>query len=312
MSAFLGSFVGLGAPRSYGLRVARERRSAVRRTRAERVTTVSAALGTARWAGKDQQIDIDGIKISFDYFPGEGPVVVFLPQFFYSKDPFAKVNSIMYFCERRRQGFLTLDYYGTGRSGGKFKDGTLSMWVNHVIEILERVLGTQKVMLVTTGVGVWIGMHVAMRRSKQIIGIVGMSVDPDFTEELILPSMTDEQKQIMKSDGVVEIEWGQKKYPIGQKFIDDAKNMLVLRKGPNSINVDCPVRLLQGMSDEEIPFELALKLATNLRSKDVKLTYLKESDHTMEREADFELMTSSTAEILNKYYEFDLGTPGSG
>jgi len=300
MSAFVNS------TSFFGRRVSASRRA----TRSQR--RLGGIVCSVEWAGKNRTIEIDGIPLSFDYIPGQYPVVMYLPPFFYAKDPMAKANSLKAFCERRGQGFISQDYYGTGRSGGDFVDGTISLWTDHVIEILERVLRNQKVVLVTSGVGLWIGVQVALRRKTQVVGIVGMSVDPDFTEELIVPSFSDEQKSILEEDGVVEIVWGYKTYPISKKFIENAKTQLILQGGPESIEVECPVRLLQGMADEEIPDELALRLASSLQSKDVRLTYIKGSNHSMETEPDFKLMCDSTEQILDQFFEFDLRTPGSG
>lgn len=126
------SFVGVGAGglgvgvqhhESLCKRVCSSPSPQARRVDRLRLVKTKMALETSRWAGKNQKMNIDGIDLSFDYIPGKGPVVMYLPQFFYGKDPFAKSNAVQAYCERRGQAFLVQDYYGTGRSGGDFKDG---------------------------------------------------------------------------------------------------------------------------------------------------------------------------------------------
>lgn len=111
MSAFVNS------TSFFGRRACTSRRA----TRSQR--RPGGVVCSVEWAGKNRTIEIDGIPLSFDYIPGQYPVVMYLPPFFYAQDPLAKANSLKAFCERRGQGFISQDYYGTGRSGGKFEDG---------------------------------------------------------------------------------------------------------------------------------------------------------------------------------------------
>merc|ERR1719258_699263 len=87
------------------------------------------------------------------------------------------------------------------------------------------------------------------------MGLVGVAADPDFTETLVWPALDDETKAKVMADGIAEISWGGKPYTISKSLIEDGRKMQLLNKGPNSIPIECPVRLIQGLGDEEIPPE---------------------------------------------------------
>mmetsp|Transcript_3895 Transcript_3895/g.9679 ORF Transcript_3895/g.9679 Transcript_3895/m.9679 type:complete len:89 (-) Transcript_3895:88-354(-) len=88
--------------------------------------------------------------------------------------------------------------------------------------------------------------------------------------------------------------------------------MLLMTGGRDSIDVKCPVRILHGLADEEVPPQRALKLADRLKSEDVTVTFIKYGDHVLETESDFEQMWSAVSEVSEKFYEFDLRSPSSG
>eukprot|EP00184_Porphyridium_aerugineum_P007085 CAMPEP_0184699910 /NCGR_PEP_ID=MMETSP0313-20130426/6399_1 /TAXON_ID=2792 /ORGANISM="Porphyridium aerugineum, Strain SAG 1380-2" /LENGTH=319 /DNA_ID=CAMNT_0027159103 /DNA_START=97 /DNA_END=1056 /DNA_ORIENTATION=- len=263
---------------------------------------------------RDREITVDGAKIVYDYFQGDRthPVVVYLPGFFYARSRLAKINALQMFCKRKRQGLLTLDYFGTGRSEGDFNTGTVSRWLTDTLAALDKELKGRKVVLVGSGIGGWIMLHVAMRRPEMVVGLVGLSADPDFTEELLVPVLTEEMKQTLEMEGVVQLKWGFRKYPISKALIDDGKKMRVLTGGKDSLSILCPVRLIQGMNDEEIPKEYALRLVECIRSEDVIVTFVKYGDHTLETDEDFVRMWEAVSEVSDKYFEFDLTSPSSG
>jgi len=258
----------------------------------------------------------DKTSIIYDHTPGRKdiPTVLYLPGFFYARSKTAKPAALALQCRRKQQGFLVFDYSGTGRSGGDFAHGTVSRWVAECEAVLDAALdrSREKVVLVGSGIGGWIMLHVAMRRRDQVVGLVGLSADPDFTEKLLRPALTEAQtEELDKVGGMVELEWGYRKYPIHHALVEDGKKMLVLN-GVGSIDVDCPMRLVAGMADEEVPTSLALELVDAVKTRDVCLEFVKHGDHALELEEDFRRMWRAVCEVADKYYEFDLGSPASG
>lgn len=141
---------------------------------------------------------------------------------------------------------------------------------------------------------------------------MGMNVSLDFTEDLIVPNMTDDQKKELEEKGIVDMKWGFRNYLIGKALIEDAKKWLCLRDGPNSIDITCPVRLIQGLADEEIPTSLSLKLVEALKSDDVELAFVKGGDHVLEGDQDFKRMWQAVCDVTSLHYEYDLTSPASG
>lgn len=252
----------------------------------------------------------DGHKISYDFFPGANPTVVYLPALNQTRHG-SKSFALQVWAKRNGQGFMSADYYGLGRSEGEYVDGTISKWTEDTIHMLKNVV-KGPVVLVGAGVGGWIAMHVAIKLPKQVKGIVGVSADPDFTTDVVLPALDAETKKKIRDTGMADIVWGLNQYTISQKLIDDAENMLLLQGGSKSIPITCPVRLNQGLGDEEIPPNRALKISDALQSDDVVITYAKFGDHLLDDEEDFRRMTNDVKELCAKFYEFDLSSPTSG
>lgn len=261
--------------------------------------------------GYARRVEIEGRKLSYDYITGSTPTVMFLPGYFFSRWQQAKANALEIFAKRKGQAIVVEEYLGTGKSSGDFaKDGTLSQWISDTCQLIDRIPG--KIVLVGAGVGGWIMLHVAQMRPDRIAGLVGINPSVDFTHDLLMPSMTSEQRDVLESDGVVNIPWGYCNYPISKSLLNDAEDWLVLRGGENSLNVFCPVRMLQGLSDEEIPADRILKLVNALKSDDVVVSFIKFGDHFLEDETDMRRMWDAVCELCDSFYEFDLRTPGSG
>ena len=209
-----------------------------------------------------------GDTLSYDYFPssnGDKPIM-YLPGLIRQKNE-AKATNLQAFCRRNDLTYLCADYLGVGRSSGEFSDGSVGQWASDTITIMDTILKSSgKVVLVGHGVGTWVSMLVASRRPDLVSGVVGLSADPDFTEELLWKSLPEDKKNEIMTEGVAEITWGNDKYKISKKLIEDGRENLLLKGEPGSIPVKCPVRLVHSLNDEEVPYFLALKLAENCAS----------------------------------------------
>lgn len=283
------------------------------RATAQSPSPTSAAWEESPCVGHDCSVVLDDKRIAYDYFPGKGPAVIFLPGFFDSRYRQAKANAITIFARRAGQAVLVEEYAGIGNSEGDFiTEGTMTRWVRDTIDLLDHVLPDEKLVLVGAGIGGWIMLHVAMRLPHRVVGLVGVNPSVDFTQDLLAPNLTDTQKEDLEKTGSINMTWGFRKYVIGKAFMEDAQKWLVLDGEPGGLDVQCPVRLLQGMRDEEIPPERVLKLAQHIRTEDVVLQFVKYGNHVMDEEEDLERMWSAVFELSDKYFEYDLTSPGSG
>lgn len=197
----------------------------------------------------------------------------------------------------------------------------MGRWAADSIAIIEQVLKPPdgkprgKAVLVGHGVGAWISFVVAMKRPDLVAGIVGMAADPDFTEELLWKKLPEETKTEIMEKGVADVKWGNTVYPISRGLIEDGrKNLLLSGRTANSLPVNCCVRLIHAIRDEEVPFELALKLVENCASTDAAVLLLKGSSHSMEDSQDMKAMRDMVRDVMTSAStgSFDLTSPGSG
>jgi pimeloyl-ACP methyl ester carboxylesterase len=236
----------------------------------------------------------DGIGLAWAHLPGRGPTIVFLPGF-HSDMQGSKALTLLDFCRAHGQAMLRLDYSGHGASGGAFADGTIGGWAKDAQAIIEhRVPGDM--ILVGSSMGGWIGLLLSRVFTTRVVGLVGIAAAPDFTETLMWQSMAPIEQQALMEHGQISVpsDYGEPLI-ITRALIEDGRNQLVLDQ---KIMLDAPVRLLQGQRDPDVPWETALKLASQLTSDDVQVVLIKDGDHRLSRSGDLDLLTRTVATLL--------------
>ena len=179
------------------------------------------------------------------------------------------------------------------QSSGDFADGTLSRWREEVIDLIEAYT-TGPVLLVGSSMGGWLMLLVAeeLRKSEThpLAGIIGIAPAPDFTTW----GYSEEQRAIMAAGETVyeDNPYGPEPTPTHPGFFADGQDQLML-SGP--IALDCPVRLLHGREDADVPWEISVALAETLDTDDVQLTLLWDGDHRLSREGDIALLKRTVA-----------------
>eukprot|EP01038_Epipyxis_sp_PR26KG_P013172 gene13172-17648_t len=268
-------------------------------------------------SGRNLKIDVEGGFITYDLVQSGGSggsPIVFLPGLVRTKNSAKSIN-LQSLCKKSDLTFLGADYYGVGKSSGQFTDGSVGRWTNDTISLIDKAIGTSqgKVILVGHGVGAWVSFLIAKKRPDLVSGIVGLSADPDFTEELLWKNLSEDVKERIMKEGQADITWGQENYPITKNLIEDGRKNLLLAGGPGSIHVSCPIRLIHSLEDEEVPYQLALKLAESCASSDVSVMLVKGSSHAMEGDREFHIMRMMIKEVMDAFNgEFDLRSPASG
>jgi pimeloyl-ACP methyl ester carboxylesterase len=235
-----------------------------------------------------------GAELAWQRLGGRGPCVVFLPGF-RSDMTGDKAKALAAFCRHQGQSLLLFDYSGHGASGGRFENGTISRWSADALAAIDG-LTDGKLLLVGSSMGGWIGLLAALARPERVAGFVGIAAAPDFTEALMWSSMTFEERAMLMERGVLEqpSEYGDP-YPITRALIEDGRTRLLLG-GP--IALGCPVRLLHGQSDLDVPWETSLQLAERIASPDVRVTLVKDGGHRMSRPHDLALLRATLLEML--------------
>ena len=232
----------------------------------------------------------DGRRIAFRHIPGGGPAVVFLPGYM-SDMAGGKATALAEWAAYEGRECLLLDYSGCGESGGDFGQGTLSRWRDEVVALIDAHV-TGKVVLVGSSMGGWLMLLVAQRLGERLAGLVGIAAAPDFTDW----GYDEEQKARLAAGRPVfeDNPYGPEPTPTHPGFWADGQ---ALRQLEEEIPLDCPVRLLHGQDDADVPPEVSLRLSAALRSSDVQVTLVKGGDHRLSREQDIALLLRTVAAL---------------
>ena len=179
---------------------------------------------------------------------------------------------------------LRLDYSGHGASGGRFEDGSIGDWANDAALIIEAATGDAPLLLVGSSMGGWIALLLALRFKARLRAMLLIAPAPDFTETMILPNLTPHYRDELARTGKFypPSEYGEP-IPITQKLLDDGRHHLLLNA---KIAVHCPVHVLHGMRDPDVPWQNSLKLSECLETEAVRLIFVKDGDHRLSREQD--------------------------
>jgi pimeloyl-ACP methyl ester carboxylesterase len=238
----------------------------------------------------------DGAAIAYCRTPGKPPGVVFLTGF-KSDMTGGKALALEEFCRRRGQAYLRFDYFGHGQSSGAFEDGTIGRWAEDAILVLDELCEDPQV-LVGSSLGGWIMLLAALARPERVSGLIGTAAAPDFTEDLIESQLSAEQKQQLASQGFAEIlnDYDDKPYKITQAFLDEGRNHLLL---DGEIPLDCPVRLIHGTDDRDVPWQTSERIAEKLRSGDVETLFVQNGDHRLSEPPDLERLCLTVGRLLD-------------
>lgn len=232
----------------------------------------------------------DGARLAFRRVRGKGPVLVFLPGYM-SDMQGSKALALEAWAIKRGRAMLRLDYAGCGESEGAFTDGTLAMWRDDVVLIIE-LIERGPVVLVGSSMGGWLMLLVALALGSQVKGLVGIAAAPDFTDW----GFTSHEKGHIETHGRIErpSEYGEPMLTTADFWRAGQASLLL----GNEIALTCPVRLLQGQCDADVPWETALRLAACLRSADVQTILVKDGDHRLSRDQDIALLLRTVDTLL--------------
>lgn len=239
----------------------------------------------------------DGATIAYHRTAGGGPGVVFLTG--YKSDMTGgKALRLEAFCRAQGRAFVRFDYLGHGTSSGNFEDGTIGRWAEDAVAVLDALTEGPQV-LVGSSLGGWIMLLAALRRPERIEGLVGIAAAPDFTEDLIIPALSEDDRARLERDGVLQMfsPYDPEPTPVTQRILEDGCNHLVLR---GQIPLDCPVRLIHGMEDPDVPWRTSLNLAERLRATDVEVTLVKAGEHRLSEPHDLDRLCTVLSALLER------------
>ena len=205
------------------------------------------------------------------------PYVVFLHGFM-SDSEGDKPKKILKYCNKKKIGFLAVEYSGHGKSSGKFTHGNISKWTNEIKIAINKIIKKNKFILVGSSMGSWISLNQFKFFGNQILGFLGIGSAPEFLENLIWKKFNTKMKKEIKIKGIYNLKHGNYEYPITYQLIKDGrKNKILNKKIINKIYVT----MIHGSKDEAVPINYSKKVLKMFKNAEKKLLIIKNGDHSL-------------------------------
>ena len=232
----------------------------------------------------------DGPRLAFRLRDGDEPTLLFLPGYASDMEG-AKALALDAFAGRLGLSMLRFDYSGTGSSEGGFEEGTLARWIDEATLMLDE-LARGPVIAIGSSMGWWIALHLALRRPERIAALVGIAAAPDFTEW----GYPDRLKERLAAGETLRRE-----FPDGGAQVTASgfwSSGQAMRLLDSEIAIDCPVRLIHGDRDEDVPLDIAIRLKDRLRSADVQVKVVKCGGHRLSEPHEIEAILRTVAALV--------------
>jgi pimeloyl-ACP methyl ester carboxylesterase len=241
----------------------------------------------------------DARRIAIRRRPGRGPGLFWLGGFA-SDMKGTKAVALDAWAGERGLACTRFDYSGHGESAGRFDEGTIGRWLEESCAVYAHCCTSPQI-VIGSSMGGWMALLLAraLRRraalAAPLAGMVLIAPAPDFTEALMWQAFPPEIRHEIETRGVWlrPSDYGAPQ-PITRALIEDGRHHLVLGA---SIETGCPVRILQGAQDPDVPWQHAFELTQRLPSEDVVLTLIQDGDHRLSRPQDIARLLATVAEL---------------
>ena len=239
-----------------------------------------------------RHVEVNGKRLAYRFREGSSPTLMFLPGYASDMDG-TKAIALDAFAEARDLAMLRFDYSGTGSSDGAFEEGTLGGWIEEALHLLDH-LTEGPAILVGSSMGGWIALLMAVHRPERVSALVGIAAAPDFTDW----GYNDREKRVLRESGRLEQPnpYGPEPQITTRHFWESGEALRLLHE---PIAVDCPVRLIHGDADTEVPPSVAVKTMQQLRSADVQLLVLKGGNHRLSARHEIEAILRTVSGVLD-------------
>jgi pimeloyl-ACP methyl ester carboxylesterase len=227
----------------------------------------------------------DGIRLAARFQPGRGPSLLFLPGYM-SDMSGTKAQHLLGWARATGRACLLLDYSGCGASEGDFDQGSIHRWATDARAVAD-ALAPGPLLPIGSSMGGWVMLHVALADPARIAALVGIAAAPDFTRWGLSLSAEDVERLAHQGFTTRPSAYADSPYRYSRALIEDAEGACLLG-GP--IPLHCPVRLLHGEDDPDVPWQVSRQLMARLGSSDVQLALVKGGDHRLSSPADLALL----------------------
>ena len=234
-------------------------------------------------------------RLAYDCQPGDDPPIMFLPGF-NSNMLGTKAQCLAGYAKAQGRAFIGFDYSGHGQSSGEFADGTIGLWLDDTLAVLDHLV-VEPVILIGSSMGGWLMLHAAMQRPAKIAALIGVASAPDFPIRM-QERLTTSQYDSLRQNGHTALpsSYGDD-LVITQKFLDEARNHFLLQQ---PIPIHCPCHLLHGQEDPDVDWTTSMALASQLATPHVTIELIKDGDHRLSRESDLRRMIAAVERLSNR------------
>lgn len=244
-------------------------------------------------------LDVGGNAIAVRHIEGKTPGMMWLGGY-RSDMAGTKAEALAAWAAAEDREFTRHDYSGHGESGGRFEDGTISKWLAESLAVFRRFT-TGRQILIGSSMGGWIALRMVEELRKggegaRVAGLVLIAPAPDFTSELVEPQLSPAHRRALAEQGFFaeESAYSDQPYIYTRALIEDGRENSVMTA---RIDTHCPVHIIQGMRDADVPHAHALKLAGLLPADDVTMSMVADGDHRLSRPQDLDLIIGAVADM---------------
>jgi pimeloyl-ACP methyl ester carboxylesterase len=212
-----------------------------------------------------------------------------------------KAQALDRWANEQGRGITRFDYSGHGESEGNFLAGTISRWLEESLAVFDAFCRDSQI-VIGSSMGAWLALLLTRALARRghaaasLAGLVLIAPAVDFTQELMWKRFPPEVKREIEQAGVWQrpSQYSEQPYPITRDLIEDGRRHLLL---DTMIETGCPVRILQGVQDPDVPWQHAIELTARFAQDDVVLTLVKDGDHRLSRPEDVERLLAAVAEF---------------
>ena len=241
--------------------------------------------------------DHDGVRLAFRSVPGREPAIVYLTGFNSDMEG-RKARRVAAACGERGLASFRFDHRGHGASSGALASGSIGVWFRDALALLRARLRGELV-LVGASMGVWLMLLLARASNRgevgRVRGLVGVGGGADFSDRL--PALCAAERRELRRSGIVwrPSRYGDGPYPLTERMVEDGRwhRVLTERWDPG-----CPVRLLHGMRDRDVPWSESVAVAEMLGGGPARVTLIPDGDHRLSRDSDLDRLESALDEVI--------------
>lgn len=249
-----------------------------------------------------QRLNVNGTDIAYRHRAGVAPGIVWLGG--YRSDMLGtKAEALDGWADENGRAFLRHDYSGHGESGGDFTDGTISLWLEQSLAVFRRFSEGPQI-LVGSSMGAWVALRMVQELQKagegdRVGALLLLAPAPDFTIELMEPDLTDAHRRDLETKGYMEepSEYSPEPNIYTRALFEDGRQNRVL---DGIVDTHCPVTIIQGLADPDVPHTHALKLVEHLPADDVTLSLVRDGDHRLSRPQDIALILKAAQNLVER------------